>query len=122
MPHAAALNRPNSPLKTKLLSSKMAQQRLALWNAEDDLEEDVDLLTIGNYGQNIQYEDGELIFFLFFFIVMVDETISAHIHQPQIDESTLIAMQHHMAQQAAFSQIPDDVKGVRLTYSCVSVR
>ena len=49
--------------------------------------------------------------------------ISAHIHQPQIDESTLIAMQHHMAQQAAFSQIPDDVKGVRLNiFSCVSVQ
>ena len=45
----------------------MAQQRLALWNAEDDLEEDVDLLTIGNYGQNIQYEDGEF-FLLFFFM------------------------------------------------------
>ena len=37
----------------------MAQQRLALWNAEDDLEEDVDLLTVGNYGQNMQYEDGD---------------------------------------------------------------
>ncbi|EDQ99844.1 uncharacterized protein LACBIDRAFT_334691 [Laccaria bicolor S238N-H82] len=33
------------------------------------------------------------------------------IPQPQIDESTLIAMQQHMAQQAAFSQIPDVVKG-----------
>jgi len=42
-----------------ILPSKMAQQRLALWNAEDDLEEDVDLLTIGNYGQNVQYEDGQ---------------------------------------------------------------
>ena len=41
----------------------MAQQRLALWNAEEDLEEDVDLLTIENYGQNLQYEDGELFFF-----------------------------------------------------------
>ena len=37
----------------------MAQQRLALWNAVDDMEEEVDLLTIGNYGQNMQYEDGE---------------------------------------------------------------
>ena len=91
----------------------MAQQRLALWNAEDDLEEEVDLLTIGNYGQNIQYEDGELSFF--FFIWTNVNKNSAHIHQPQLDESTLIAMQHHMAQQAAFSQIPDDVKGVRLT-------
>ncbi|KAF8154694.1 RNA polymerase I-associated factor PAF67-domain-containing protein [Crassisporium funariophilum] len=69
----------------------MAQQRLALWNAEEDMEEEVDLLAIGNYGQNVQYED-------------------AHLHQPQIDESTLIAMQQHMAQQAAFSQIPDVVK------------
>ena len=48
---------------------------------------------------------------------------SAHIHQPQIDESTLLAMQQHMAQQAAFSQIPDDVKGVRLNiFSCLSVQ
>ncbi|KAF5381645.1 hypothetical protein D9615_005481 [Tricholomella constricta] len=31
--------------------------------------------------------------------------------QPQIDEATLLAMQQHMAQQAAFSQIPDVVKG-----------
>ncbi|KAF8958415.1 RNA polymerase I-associated factor PAF67-domain-containing protein [Flammula alnicola] len=70
----------------------MAQQRLALWNAEEDLEEDVDLsIAMGNYGQNVQYED-------------------SHMHQPQIDESTLIAMQQHMAQQAAFSQIPDVVK------------
>ena len=37
---------------------------------------------------------------------------TAHIQQPQINESTLIAMQHHMAQQAAFSQIPDAVRSV----------
>ena len=53
-------------LKPICCPSKMAQQRLALWNAEDDLEEDVDLLTIGNYGQNIQYEDGEFVFQFFF--------------------------------------------------------
>ena len=39
---------------------------------------------------------------------------SAQIPQPQIDESTLIAVQQHMAQQAAFQQIPDAVKSVRL--------
>ena len=38
--------------------------------------------------------------------------MTAHIQQPQIDEATLIAMQQHMAQQAAFSQIPDVVKAV----------
>ncbi|KAG5642259.1 hypothetical protein DXG03_003336 [Asterophora parasitica] len=71
----------------------MAQQRMALWAAEADIDEDVDLhLAIGNYGQNGHYED-------------------AHIQQPQIDEATLLAMQQHMAQQAAFSQIPDVVKG-----------
>lgn len=32
--------------------------------------------------------------------------------QPQIDESALVAMQQHMAQQAAFSSIPDPVKVV----------
>ncbi|KAF8066796.1 eukaryotic translation initiation factor 3 subunit 6 [Lyophyllum atratum] len=71
----------------------MAQQRMALWAAEADIDEDVDLhLAIGNYGQNGHYED-------------------AHMKQPQIDEATLLAMQQHMAQQAAFAQIPDVVKG-----------
>ena len=37
----------------------MAQQRMAIWAAEADLDEDVDLsLAIGNYGQNDHYEDG----------------------------------------------------------------
>lgn len=36
----------------------MSQQRLALWNTEEDLEEDVDLsIAIGNYGQAV-YDDG----------------------------------------------------------------
>ncbi|KAF8631456.1 hypothetical protein AX15_002394 [Amanita polypyramis BW_CC] len=70
----------------------MAQNRMALWTAED-MEEDVDLsLALGNYGQNGHYDD-------------------AHLPHPQIDESTFLAMQQHMAQQAAFAQIPDVVKG-----------
>ncbi|KAF8908097.1 eukaryotic translation initiation factor 3 subunit 6 [Gymnopilus junonius] len=70
----------------------MAQQRLALWNAEEDLEEDVDLtMALENYTQEMHYDDSQ-------------------ISQPQIDESTFIAMQQHMAQQAAFQQIPDVVK------------
>ena len=95
----------------------MAQQRLALWNAEDDLEEEVDLLTIGNYGQNVQYEDGKFSFFIFFFHFFFSIrrlSFTAHMHQSQIDESTLMAMQHHIVQQAAFSQIPDVVKSVCL--------
>ncbi|KAF8347471.1 eukaryotic translation initiation factor 3 subunit 6 [Amanita rubescens] len=70
----------------------MAQNRVALWTAED-MEEDVDLsLALGSYGQNGHYNDAPL-------------------PQPQIDESAFLAMQQHMAQQAAFSQIPDVVKG-----------
>ena len=34
--------------------------------------------------------------------------------QPRIDEATLVAVQHQMAQQAAFAQIPDAVKRVRI--------
>ncbi|KAK0199842.1 eukaryotic translation initiation factor 3 subunit 6 [Desarmillaria ectypa] len=70
----------------------MAQQRMALWAAEDIEEElqDVDLsLAIGNYGQN-GFDEAQI--------------------PPQIDESTFIAAQQHMAQQAAFAQIPDVVK------------
>ncbi|TFK24101.1 eukaryotic translation initiation factor 3 subunit 6 [Coprinopsis marcescibilis] len=70
----------------------MSQQRMALWAAEADIDEDVDLsLAIGNNYGNDHYEDAPI--------------------QPQIDGSTLIAMQQHMAQQAAFGQIPDVVKG-----------
>ncbi|KAK2467932.1 hypothetical protein APHAL10511_000227 [Amanita phalloides] len=70
----------------------MALNRMALWTAED-VEEDVDLsLALGSYGQNGHYDD-------------------ARLPQPQIDESTFIAMQQHIAQQAAFAQIPDVVKG-----------
>ena len=39
----------------------MAQNRVALWAAED-MEEDVDLsLALGNYGQNGHYDDGQLL-------------------------------------------------------------
>ncbi|KAG5634029.1 hypothetical protein H0H81_003718, partial [Sphagnurus paluster] len=70
----------------------MSQQRMALWAAEADIDEDVDLhLAIGNYGQSGHYED-------------------SHMQEPQIDEATFLAMQQHMAQQAAFSAIPDVVK------------
>jgi translation initiation factor 3 subunit L len=68
----------------------MSQPRVSLWATEEideDLQVDVNL-AIGNYGQNGLYEDA----------------------QPRIDEATLIAVQHQMAQQAAFAQIPDAVK------------
>ncbi|THG97272.1 hypothetical protein EW026_g4686 [Hermanssonia centrifuga] len=68
----------------------MAQQRKALWEADLDEElHDVDLnIAIGNYGQNGLYDDA----------------------QPRIDEPTLLAVQHQVAQQAALAQIPDAVK------------
>ncbi|KAJ2927959.1 hypothetical protein H1R20_g9124, partial [Candolleomyces eurysporus] len=69
----------------------MSQQRMQLWAAEADIDEDVDLnLAIGSYGQSDRYDDV--------------------IQQPQIDEATLLAMQQHMVQQNAFAQIPDPVK------------
>lgn len=78
----------------------MSAPRIPLWAAEEAHEElqDVDLsLAIGNYGQQGMYDaDGEAL----------AQTIP-------IDESTLIAMQQHMAQQAAFAVIPDVVKRVR---------
>jgi translation initiation factor 3 subunit L len=48
--------------------------------------------------------------------------VPARIQQPQIDESTLIAMQQHMAQQAAFSSIPDAVKAVSRCVANLSKR
>jgi len=70
-----------------------AQQRMPLWAAEQEIDEDmhdVDLnLAIGNYGQNV-YDQG--------------------LAQPMIDEATMLALQQQMAQQAAFASIPDPVK------------
>lgn len=45
-----------------ILSNKMSKQRVAVWETEAEVDEDlqdVDLnLAIGNYGQNGGYEDG----------------------------------------------------------------
>jgi hypothetical protein len=42
----------------------MAQQRMALWAAEADIDEDVDLsLALGNFGQSDHYDDGKTIVF-----------------------------------------------------------
>ncbi|KAF7303782.1 Eukaryotic translation initiation factor 3 subunit L [Mycena indigotica] len=68
----------------------MAQPRVALWAEADDIDEDLQDMSLGNYGQNIHYDDS--------------------LFQQPIDEATLMAMQQHMAQQAAFAQIPDVVK------------
>ncbi|KAA1477806.1 hypothetical protein DENSPDRAFT_845024 [Dentipellis sp. KUC8613] len=69
----------------------MAQQRMALWAAEEIDEDlhDVDVnLALGSYGQNGLYDDA----------------------QSRISEATLLAVQQQMVQQAAFAQIPDVVK------------
>jgi len=94
--------------------NRMSEQRLALWNAEEDLEEEVDIsMAVGSYGPTV-YDDGKIFKSVLVISLLI---ITAHILQPQIDESTLVSMQQHMAQQAAFSQIPDVVKSVRNTHS-----
>ncbi|KAG9311394.1 RNA polymerase I-associated factor PAF67-domain-containing protein [Chiua virens] len=70
----------------------MSAQRVALWAAEPDLDDeihDVDIpLAIPSYHTADIYDEQNL----------------------QLDENTLTAMQTQIAQQAAFSQIPDVVK------------
>ena len=72
-----------------------AQQRVALWAAEPDLDDeinDVDIpLTIPSYPTADIYDDPANL---------------------QLDESALLAMQAQIAQQTAFAQIPDVVKRV----------
>ena len=90
----------------------MSQPRASLWATEEideDLQVDVHL-AIGNYGQNGLYDDG-----LYIRSVIVSPSSSAAA-QPRIDEATLVAVQHQMAQQAAFAQIPDAVKRVRIAW------
>lgn len=80
--------------KKKKMSS---QQRVALWAAEPDLDDeihDVDIpLTLPSYPAADIYEDPNL----------------------PLDEDALQAMQAQIAQQTAFSQIPDVVKRVSLS-------
>ncbi|KAG1765551.1 RNA polymerase I-associated factor PAF67-domain-containing protein [Suillus occidentalis] len=68
----------------------MAHQRVALWAAEPDLDDadDVDIPIPMPSSTNEMYDDPNL----------------------QLDEGSLQAMQQHIAQQAAFAQIPDVVK------------
>jgi translation initiation factor 3 subunit L len=91
----------------------MSQQRMALWATETEVDEDlqdVDLnLAIGNYGQNGLYEDGACI--LCNQMNAVNLATGA-IAQSRIEDTTSLAMQQQIAQQA-FAQIPDVVKRVR---------
>jgi translation initiation factor 3 subunit L len=75
----------------------MAHQRVALWAAESDLDDDindadVDIPIPMPSSTNEMYDDPNL----------------------QLDEGSLQAMQQHIAQQAAFAQIPDVVKRVSI--------
>ncbi len=63
----------------------MSEQRLSLWNAEEDLEEVVDLsLAIENYGPNV-YDDGLPTGFFFSYLkkikyeLVVCQCISNHL-------------------------------------------
>lgn len=92
----------------------MAHQQMPIWATEADIDEDVDLsLAIGNYGQG-HFEDGMSSRLGSLFPWLISNTL-APIQHPQLDEAALIAIQQHMAQQAAFSQIPDVVKAVSIS-------
>lgn len=79
----------------------MSAQRVALWAAEPDLDDeinDVDIpLAIPSYPSTDIYDD------------------------PALDESALLAMQAQIAQQTAFAQVPDVVKRVSRPFSCPSL-
>jgi hypothetical protein len=75
----------------------MAHQRVALWAAEPDLDNDINDVDVDipipiPSSTNEMYDDPNL----------------------QLDEGSLQAMQQHIAQQAAFEQIPDIVKRVSI--------
>src|SRR6266702_1015226 len=96
-------------------TENMSQPRVSLWATEEiDEELQVDVnLAIGNYGQNGLYDDGRA---MDYFDQSIHNSLLRLTAQPRIDEATLIAVQQQMAQQAAFAQIPDAVKRVRITY------
>lgn len=82
----------------QLFSSCLTMSSQELWTTEAQIDEDLQDLTqsMGTYDQDAVYEPGAQL--------------------SQIDETTFVAMQQHMAQQAAFAQIPDVVKRVRPRY------
>lgn len=86
---------------------------MTYWAAEADEDlEDVDLnLAIGSFGQTDQYEDG--VFEVKTKYPVTQLRICNDIAKSHIDETTLLAVQQQMAQQA-FAQIPDVVKRVRM--------
>jgi hypothetical protein len=89
--NSSLAHRPRRPQQKKI----MAHQRVALWAAEPDLDDDindadVDIPISLPSSTNELYDDPNL----------------------QLDEGALLAMQQHIAQQAAFAQIPDVVKRV----------
>jgi hypothetical protein len=53
--------------------------------------------------------------FFSFFLSRPPQSFPPIAAQSRIDEATLVAVQHQMAQQAAFAQIPDAVKRVRIS-------
>ncbi|KAF8498290.1 eukaryotic translation initiation factor 3 subunit 6 [Gautieria morchelliformis] len=83
-----------SRLSTDIITPEEMSTRPQLWTTEAEIEEDlaeVDInLALGNYGQGQGVYD-----------------VGA---PPMLNDTTLLAMQQQMAQQAAFSQIPDVVK------------
>lgn len=91
--------RPARPARTKRKMS--AQQRVALWAAEPDLDDeinDVDIpLAIPSYPTADIYDEPNL----------------------QLDDGALLAMQAQIAQQTAFAQIPDVVKRVSRHIVCI---
>jgi len=92
------------------LAGQMSNQRVPIWAADADLDDDDELnFVIGNYGQN-NFEDGAL-------PLSIKKNghssfIAAPIHHPHLDEAAVATIQQHMAQQAALSQLPDVVKTV----------
>ena len=86
---------PKNVSPRRLHQRMSAQQRVALWAAEPDLDDDihdVDIpLAIPAYPAPDIYDDPNL----------------------QLDESALLAVQAQIAQQTALAQIPDVVKRVR---------
>jgi hypothetical protein len=109
----------NLPSRWTTSTENMSQPRVSLWATEEEIDEDLQVdvnLAIGNYGQNGLYDDGTAMVFMSIGLFTL-----RWIAQPRIDEATLAAVQHQMAQQAAFSQIPDAVKRVRIARECISI-
>ena len=98
----------------------MSQQIWVEDELDADLHVDISNLTLGSYPEENGLYDEEGMWSISSIAVSWTKRIlhtEPGLAVPELDEATLASVQHQIAQQAAFAQIPEVVKRVRKLHS-----